>query len=349
MIGEETLRTAGAVLLVLVTVTFVVWLLRAAWSTGRERRTVALRPPALQALATALRGGDSRPAITALDRLGRSARVAAVVDMAFTVAGLQRERLNALVRDTEIWARATGWAASPLWSRRLRAARLFALFGDGSEDRGERLLFDSRPDVRAQASEWAGEHPTRRRAERLVGMLDDTDPRCRFAAREALVRSGRTAIPAVGAGLDAGEAHVSVDLLAVAGTLAVPAFIDRAVELCAAPDPAIRAAATRLTGAIGGPEAVTALSGLLSDADPRVRVAAVEGLGSLGHWQRAGAVAGLLEDSSWAVRRASALALGRMGPTGALLLKRAAREGSRAAADTASYALSLSPALMGEA
>jgi HEAT repeat protein len=63
----------------------------------------------------------------------------------------------------------------------------------------------------------------------------------------------------------------------------------------------------------------------------------------------AGAVADLLEDETWAVRRAAALALGRMGPTGALLLNRAAREGSATAADTASYALGLPPTLIEEA
>jgi HEAT repeat protein len=79
-----------------------------------------------------------------------------------------------------------------------------------------------------------------------------------------------------------------------------------------------------------------------------VRAAAVQGLGNLGHWQAAGAVAELLEDPRWGVRRAAALALGRMGPTGTLLLNRAAREGSPVAADTASYALGLPPALTSE-
>ena len=349
MIGEGILLTAATVLLALVVVTLAGWLLHAAWSTARERRVARLRPPALQALATAIRDGDARPAVTALATLDRNARVSAVVDMAFTVAGDQRERLNSLVRDMGIWTRAMGWAVSRLWSRRLRAARLFSLFGAGTETRAEGLLDDSRPDVRAQASEWAGEHPTAQRAGRLVRMLDDDDPRCRFAAREALVRSGRTAIPAIRERLAAGDGTASLDLLAVAATLAVPEFLDRAVELCRSGDPATRAAAATVAGAIGGPEAVRALSGLLGDADHRVRVAAVQGLGSLGHWQAAAAAAELLEDSNWAVRRATALALGRMGPTGTLLLNRAAREGTPAAADTASYALGLSPALIEEA
>jgi HEAT repeat protein len=348
MVGEGVLVTAATVLLALVVVTLVIWLAHAAWSAVRERRVEALRPPALQALATAIRDGDSAPAVAALGSLDRSARVSAVVDMAYTVAGDQRERLNSLVRETAIWTRAIRWAASRLWSRRLRAARLFAFFGSGSHEPGTLLLNDSRPDVRAQASEWAGEHPTPARTDRLVQMLDDADPRCRFAAREALVQSGRTAIPAI-ARRFAGHAAVSTDLLAVAATLAVPDFLGRAVELCGASDPATRAAAAGLAGAISGPEAVSALAGLLSDSDSRVRVAAVQGLGSLGHWQMAGAVAELLEDETWAVRRAAALALGRMGPTGALLLNRAARDGSPAAANTASYALGLPPTLIEEA
>lgn len=348
MIGEAILVTAATVLLVLAAVTLAVWLAHAAWFTLRERRVAALRPSALQAIATAIRDGDSQSAIAALNALNRDARAGAVVDMAYTVAGDQRQRLNALVRETTIWTRALGWAASRLWSRRLRAARLFALFGSGSHEPGTVLLNDSRPDVRAQASEWAGEHPTPARTERLVRMLADTDPRCRFAAREALIRSGRAAIPSIRERLEARDGESLPDLLAVAAALAVPEFLPRGIELCTSPDPAVRAGAAALVASVGGPDAVAALSSRLRDSSPRVRVAAAQGLGSLGHWQAAGAVAGLLEDESWQVRRAAAAALDRMGPTGSLLLNRAAREGSPATADTARYALGLEPALTGE-
>jgi HEAT repeats len=348
VIDEGILVTAATVLFALAAVTLVVWLVHAAWSTLRERRAASLRPPALQALATAIRDGDSGPAIATLGTLNRDARTGAVVDMAYTVAGEQRERLNALVRETGIWTRAIGWAVSGLWSRRLRAARLFALFGSGAEGRGEPLLDDPRPDVRAQASEWAGEYPTPGRTDRLVRMLTDRDPRCRFAAREALINSGRAAVPSIRERLEAKDGESLPDLLAVAAALAVPEFLPPGIELCGSPDPAIRAAAAALAGSIGGPDAVAALSDLLRDPAPRVRIAAVQGLGRLGHWQAAGTVAELLEDEGWMVRRAAALALDRMGPTGSLLLNRAAREGSPATADTVRYALGLAPSLTGE-
>jgi hypothetical protein len=347
VIGEGILVTAATVLFALAAVTLVVWLVHAAWSTLRERRAAALRPRALQALATAIRDGDPVPAVAALGTLNRDARTGAVVDMAYTVAGDQRERLNALVRETGIWTRAMDWAVSRLWSRRLRSARLFALFGSGSEANGERLLDDPRPDVRAQASEWAGEHPTPARTDRLVRMLADPDPRCRFAAREGLVHSGRAAVPSIRERLEAKDGESLPDLLAVAAALAVPEFLPPGIELCGSPDPAIRAGAAALAGAIGGPDAVAALSELLRDPAPRVRIAAVQGLGRLGHWQAAGTVAELLEDEDWTVRRAAALALERMGPTGSLLLNRAAREGSPPTADTARYALGLAPSLAG--
>jgi HEAT repeat protein len=349
MIGEGILVTAATILLALAAVTLVIWLGHAAWATLRQRRVAERRPAALQALATAIRDGDQRPAIVALGTLNRDARVGTVVDMAFTVAGDQRGRLNALVRETGIWTKALAWAVSRVWSRRLRAARLFALFGSGSEAEGDRLLDDSRPDVLAQASDWAGEHPTPERMDRLVRMLSDDDPRCRFAAREALIRAGRPAIAPVRERLDARDEGALVDLLAVAAALAVPEFLAAGVDLCGSPEPAVRARAAALAGAIGGPDAVEALSGLLSDPSPSVRVAAARALGTLGHWQMAAAVAELLEDESWSVRRAAALALDRMGPTGSLLLNRAAREGPPATADTARYALGLTPALEGEA
>src|SRR3954453_14298569 len=121
------------VLLAMVAVTLVTWLGHAAWSTFRERRVATRRPPALEALATAIRAGDPAPGIAALGTLDRGGRAGAVVDMAFTVAGDQRERLNSLVRETGLWTSALARAASRLWSRRLRAARLLALFGSGSE------------------------------------------------------------------------------------------------------------------------------------------------------------------------------------------------------------------------
>jgi HEAT repeat protein len=348
VITDTALTATFLALVSLAVLTITAWLAHAAWSTIRERRTARRRPAALQALATAAGDGNTRPALTALAALDADARVGAVVDMAYTLAGQQRRRLNELVRETRIWTNALAWARSGLWSRRLRASRLITLFGNGTEAEGERLLADSRPETRAQTAEWAGEYPTPARIQMLLDLLGDPDPRCRFAAREALVRAGGAAVDAVGARLGTGGTAISTDLLAVATAMAVPRFLDDAIRLSTHPEPEIRAGATRLLGAIGGPRAAATLEGLLRDPSPEVRVAAVEGLGSLGHWQAAGAVGALLDDEAWRVRHAAALALGRMGPTGTLLLQRASR-GEGPAADTASYALGLPPALMVEA
>lgn len=346
MIGQRALIITAVVLAALVAVTVTVWLLHAAWSTVRERRIQRRRPAALQALATATGDANWVPALSALAGLDADARIGAVVDMANTLAGAQRDRLNAFVRTTNTWTEALVWARSRAWGRRLRASRLITLFGDGTEAAGELHLVDRRPEVRAQSAEWAGQWPTPTRVEILLAMLDDPDPRCRFAAREALIRSAGAALHAIGEHLEARA--VSPDLLKVATALAVPRYLEDALRLSESGDPAIRACATRLLAAIGGAQATGALGPRLTDSSAQVRVAAVEGVGSLGHWQVAGAVAERLHDEVWSVRHAAALALGRMGPIGALLLRRASR-GDDAAADTASYALGLPPALIAEA
>jgi HEAT repeat protein len=345
MIGQRALIITAVVLAALVAFTVTLWLLHAAWSTARERRIQRRRPAALQALATATGDANWAPALSALAGLDADARIGAVVDMANTLAGAQRDRLNAFVRTTGIWTKALGWARSRAWGKRLRASRLITLFGDGTEAPGELHLVDRRPEVRAESAEWAGQWPTPTRVELLLAMLDDPDPRSRFAAREALIRSAGAALDAIEERLGAQAA--SPDLLKVATALAAPRFLEGALRLSESGDPAIRACATRLLGAIGGAQATAALEPRLTDPSTEVRLAAVEGLGSLGHWQAAGSVAERLHDEVWSVRHAAALALGRMGPMGTLLLRRASR-GDDAAADTASYALGLPPALIAE-
>lgn len=354
MIAVDGTRIVGLVIAGLILVAVIWWLAHAAWATLRERRVGRRRRGVLVAVAGALGGGGSTAAANALRELSLEQRIDILVELAFTVAGVQRTELERLARAAGAMERAERWAHSRRWSRRLRAARVLALFGTGRETIAEDLLVDPRPEVRSQAAEWAGEHPDEARVRRLVVMLGDREPRCRFAAREALVRTGRVAQREIGARLMTAARDPGVELgeqaqAAILGALDVargipePALLAPALELLACPRSAVRTRAVRLASAVGGSEATEALVNLLADPDPEVRAASAAGLGNLGHWQSAASIAALLGDPAWVARRAAGRALIRMGPTGELLLRRATRAGPPSARDIARFSLGLEP------
>jgi hypothetical protein len=344
VIESKVLLWTGLGFLALTVVVGSFWLIHAAWATAAELRRARKRPRVLTALAAALQGADPAEANASLGRVTRQERIGVLVEMAFTVAGDQRRRLNELAVANGVLKYADRWSRSRRWGRRLRAARLLALFGRDDEPSGERLLRDRRPEVRAQATEWAANHPTPERVERLADMLGDPSPSCRFFAREALIRAGGAALDPLRARLNfGGDLPGSAGALEAATALAIPEFAVSALGAMRSSIPSVRARGASLAGAVGGPEAARGLSLLLADPSPKVREAAARGLGRLGHWQSAAEVASLLEDSDWGARHAAAESLNRMGPTGELFLRRSSRLPTRASA-TARHALALPPA-----
>jgi HEAT repeat protein len=305
------------------------WLSHAALAAAHERRRRRLEPQALSAIASAVAGGPREPAVIGLLRLDSESRADVAFGMAEALSGAQRDRFDEVAVDCGLLDGAARLAAGRIWSTRLRAARLATAFGRGEEPFMERLLEDSSPDVRAQAARWAANHPTGHRIEALVAMLADTEPLCRFVAGESVSRIGGAARPAVRAGLaQAGDDREgTLALIEIAVPISDPGFEPFARRLASSADATVRAAAARLLAAIASPEAAETLSSLLADPDPGVRVAAARGAGRGGAWKEAAALAPLLGDENWTVRDAAARALERLGPTGRLLLRRAARGG----------------------
>jgi HEAT repeat protein len=343
VISEATLATAGRLFAVLAVLVALFWLAHAAWATAQTRRDARRRTEVLRALAASLQTGNTSAALAQLRRLGRNQALDVLVEMALTVAGTQRDRLDELAREWGVLDRAARWSRSRTWPRRLRAARLISFFGTGGEAFGDSLLRDAHPDVRAQAAEWAGANPDPARIARLVELLGDREMRVRFAAREALVDAGPAAIVGLATAVDSAQGAAVTGVLEAARRVAVPDFLPGAIGRMRSPDPEVRSRAAELAAAIGGPQAVRALELLAADQDPEVRAAAAAGLGHLGHWQAATNVAGLVGDANWRTRRAAALSLRRMGPTGELLLRRFSRA-KGASSDTARSALELPPA-----
>lgn len=342
MISPEPVLWVGLLFAACALLAAAVWLLRTVWVTRSERRLASTAPGALATIAASLQDRRRLPGTAiALRRLPREDRIAVLTEMAHTVADTGDGGLRELARGSGVMADAERWARSRRWTRRLRAARLLKLFGSGDEPLAPRLLADRRWEVRAEAAESLTQTRDPERIEVLVAMLGDPSPACQFTASETLRRIGTPAVGPLAAALDSAHGTQAMRTMQVARLVAGPVFLAAASRLVGAPEAGVRQQACALLGAIGGSEATAALIEHLDDPSPEVRAAAAAGLGKLGHWPSAARIADLLDDPGWRVRRTAAESLRRLGPSGELLLGRAARAADSRGSSMARYALSV--------
>jgi hypothetical protein len=313
----------------------------AALAKHRARR---LRPR-LRAARTAAAGaleasGVDAEAARRIAALPARWQIRLVADLARQLDGERSRRLTELAARVGLVERAERWCGQRRWWRRLWGARLLTALGAGTP-RVLDLLADPRPEVRAQAAEWAGGQQGAEPIRRLLDLLDDERPLCRFAVKDSLLRRGGAAAAPVAEYLARGSAGRPQEALEVAAGIAGPRLLEPALTHAASPEAAVRAQAATLLGAIGGGLATERLTALLGDEDAAVRAAAAGALGRLGHWPAAARLQERLADPAWAVRRAAALALREMGAPGALLLRRAREHPDRFARDMAQQVLDL--------
>ena len=295
------------------------------------------------ALTLAAAVGGEAPERDALDQLAglpRSAQIGAFADLSKSLSGVQRQRLADVAAAVGLTGKAEDWCHSRRWGERLRGARLLTLLGEG--DRVVRpLLDDPRPEVRAQAAQWAADHPEPEVIERLLSMLSDPETLCRFTVKDSLMRIGRASADPLLRYISEVDGLPATEALEVAAGIADARFLTPALKLCKATDPRMRSLAARLAGSVGGARAAEALTELLADPDADVRAAAAKALGRLGHWPATTTLAACLRDPAWEVRRAAAIALKAMGAAGVLLLRRALTDRDRFARDIARQVLDL--------
>ncbi|MDQ2695510.1 MAG: HEAT repeat domain-containing protein [Pseudomonadota bacterium] len=265
-------------------------------------------------------------------------------DAARSVTGTQRQRLTELAQAAGLIARAETRCRSRWWWRRLQGARLLAALG-GGEGSVEPLLQDRNPYVRAQAIEWAADHPGPAVIAAVLARLNDAHGLCRFKAQDSLVRMAGPVIEPLARYLLAGGGGSMEAALRVAVGLAEHRFLIPALTLCRDPSAPVRALVATLLGKLGGGQGVEILTVLLADADAGVRAAAARALGQLGHWPAAPALAVLLKDPAWTARREAGLALRAVGAPGILFLRRALTDQDRFAADMARQVLDLPEAV----
>lgn len=306
----------------------------------RLRRTLPRLEEGRRLLRAVAAGGDPAAAAATLRRWPMRLRVRLLTELSRSLAGDSRGALGELARETGVSRHAEAITRSPLWWRRLRGARLLSSLG-GSEETMLPLLADADPAVRAQAAEWAAEHPTGPVIRTLLEMLADPNTLCRFTVQDSLLRLGGAATEPLAEFLSTHHGPVAAAALEVAGAVPDPRLLPSAMALCGDPHPATRARAVALLGSLGGPEAADAVTALLADPAAEVRAAAAQAAAALGHWPAAAAVARLLRDPAWEVRRAAGLALSAMGSPGRLLLGRYRDDADRFAADMARQVLDL--------
>lgn len=313
----------------------------AAWVEARRHRQGPRLAAASQMLAAAVEGRvPDHAGVIELAKLPRGFQIAAFAGLADTLEGGQKQRLTQIGAEVGLIAIAERWCGSRRWGQRLRGARLLTLLGGG---RGvvPVLLDDPRPEVRAQAAQWAGAHPEAASLDRLLEMLSDPETLCRFTVKDALLRVGRPAIEPILRHLSLSSGTQAAEALELAAGIADSRFLQPALELSRSPHAPTRAGAATLAGAIGGSQATVALMALLRDPDADVRSAAAAALGLLRHWPAAGALAESLSDPAWTVRQAAALALRGLGAVGILLLRKALNADDAFARDMARQVLDL--------
>lgn len=291
---------------------------------NRELRLVAARV----LIARHLEDRTLRPdEVTVLRRLSPRDVISLLFAVAPTVGLVEREWLREVAVTLDLVANARARTETDEWWNRLSGARFLTLVG-AEPAVMEGLSRDAHEAVRAGAAIFLAQYPTATAIQTLIRMLDDGAAAARFAAKDALMRLGATATPAIAMRLaDADEQHAVV-LLQIACAAPSHEYTAAAATLRGNESGAVRRLVARLFRGIGGEFATTQLTEMLDDTDAAVREAAVEALGFLNHWSSSPVVAARLEDASSRVRLAAALALDRFGAPGELFLRRAIGRGS---------------------
>lgn len=341
MSDTELLRLALAVIGVVAAAALLAIFGHGAWMQWYERRAA----PRLERGRVALAAIGVRPRVDPADlallrALPPRLQVRLFSELAPSLGGAQRRHLSALAADVGLTAAAERLCHSARWWERLRGVRLLAALG-GGEGVVPALFADPHAAVRAEAAEWAGQHPAPEVVRHLVGVLSTPGTMGSWVVRDSLLRVGSAAVASLARYLETHSGRLALPALEVAAGLADACFSPAALRLCGDGVPEVRARAATLAGAIGGAELVGTLEGLLGDPHPTVRASAAAAVGRLGHWPAAPRLARMLRDPAWRVRSQSALAMRRLGSPGVLLLRRALGDPDRFAADIARQVLDM--------
>jgi hypothetical protein len=308
---------------------------------SHRMRLEPLRAEARQALATALSSQmlHADETLLSLQRFPEHCIVSVMLDLAPSVTGTSRVALHSLGEETGLLGQAKRGVHRRRWSTRLYSARVLTAFGVESDDIVT-LQRDRSPEVRAQAAAWTVVAPTAAAIEGLVGLLDDEDGLCRFAAQDALIRIGLPSTEVLISALATADDEVLERILEIAAAVGDDRFYGQALALSKVGSETTRALATTVLARTGHPGAGANLVSLLDDESEVVILAATAGLAKLAYWPAAAEIESLLDHQSWGLRKQAAMTLLALGAPGSILLL-AAAPGEGPGAEMATQALQL--------
>ena len=309
---------------------------------GRTTAASTLSDPVKQWLVGE---GDAAAVASAMRRVPADFALEQLVGvLASRVAGATRDELAVALREERWVQRSLRRSRSPVWWRRLAAARLLAVVG-GERDRTmlRELLADRNPAVQTAATA-----SLRRLADaQLVEFVLDQLPARPIAVRRyqfaELKETWQLTTPLLLQRItaSAGAAHLEV-WISLAESIGSAELLARVVALHQHPAPSVRIAAARALKRYYHPDSVAALGRLLADDDWRVRGQAARALGTLRASDAVGALGKAVYDSSWWVRFRAGLALAQIGEPGRRVLREVRDAGDPFAADMATMVSGLS-------
>jgi hypothetical protein len=323
------------------------YFLHGLWLLFNQRRRLAQTERARESMVRLVNSGVvDIGQIESLRKLPHSVQIKAFLEVARNVSGSGMERLRFVAQQVGVLDHARKLCESSRWTRRLRGARILSQMYV-PDPLVLKLLVDRHPTLRAQAAEWAAAQPSVPVIAAMLRLLADPATQARFAVQTALLRMGSVAAGPLATFLERNSGLAAEAGLRVAESLAEPRFEHAALRLSRTDDIAIRTAAAKLLGAVGGADGAERLVELLGDQAFQVRAAAAQSLGRMRHWQAGSGLSERLADASWPVRRQAALALRAIGAPGILFLRRAVKGNDRFAADMAHQILDLPAAAAG--
>jgi HEAT repeat protein len=243
------------------------------------------------------------------------------------------------------WVRGGASAASPLWWKRLDAARLLADLGTAADDDTvRRLLADEHPAVRVAATSCLRRIASPGIVELVLDQLPKQPAVVRGYQLAVLREQWRLASEALVPRLNSdAPAAALAQWVTVAEALEAPDALARAVPFHSHPDVHVRISVARAMKKFFHPSVAPALAQLLEDGDWRVRAQAARSAGVLRESSAIPALTRCLSDSSWWVRFRSALALSQLGEAGRRALRDARASNDRFTAQMATMVSGLSP------
>lgn len=289
-----------------------------------EAVTATLRGPARALIMGEDQGQALATALAKLPQEVASRHLRSIV--ASQLAQEQRKALAGLVRPA-VWVdRILSGGSSPIWWKRMDAARLLtATMAPSDIALLGRLVSDRNPAVMSAAAGAIAGYADEDLIELVIRRLSQCASAVRLQQMRALRNHSEVATRILVAELGTNpSSEQTCALIQLAEVLGTPQALAAIVLFATNTSTEVRIAVARALRNCFTSEGVEAARLLLNDSEWRVRASAARALAGLNDLNAIGALRDALRDESWWVRFRAALALGSLGESGEDALARAA-------------------------